>query len=809
MSVWSPRVSGTPKKPVASTGASDARLTGNPDRIAEEAPVVLWSATPEGATDYVGEVWREITGRDPIVDWDGAIHPDDLDELMARWRESVTTGEPYENEHRILMRDGSWRRFLCRARLVRDSSGAALRWAGAMTDIEDLARDFDEADAQGLALAQLVEERTVDLKDAEKRVASEAEGRREMDALYAAYIDNTVDGVFMVDATPGRPIVVETVNRVMERALGWTREAMRGRGVADILPPDTARRLSEKIAICAETREPLRYEQATELDGEERVYEVALSPVPSSDGATVRVVGSARDLTERRQAEQQLRQAQKMEAIGQLTGGVAHDFNNLLQVVKGNLDLLASELSAIMTPAIDRRLRDAMSGADRGAKLTRQLLAFSRRQPLTPKPTDIGALVMSMADLFDRTLGETIEVEISRDAGHWTALVDSAQLENAVLNLAINGRDAMPDGGKLSISVRHLPAAGERDERIEIAVTDVGAGMSKALLARVFEPFFSTKPEGRGTGLGLPQVQGFIEQSHGSIDIESAPGRGTIVRLILPRSAIAAAAEPEREIEDEPTAGQGERILLLEDDDAVRRAVADLVTSLGYRVTTASSTREGVAALERGDRFDLLLSDVVMPGAPTPPDFARLAREIQPSLKVLFMSGYAENVIVHQGRVDADVHLLEKPYRKDQLARKLKQLLPDAPQDAAPAPTAPLRILMVEDEPLIAMSVSDLLASFGHTVTEAKNAAAARAAFDSGKPFDVVLTDLGLPDMDGAALAEVLRRERPGVPIVFATGRDDFVAPFALAQGGPTLVMTKPFDGETLRSTLAACAPGA
>jgi PAS domain S-box-containing protein len=779
--------------------------------LVAEAPIILWSATPEGETEFVSARWTELTGAPLYEGWADAIHPDDVEELLARWRAAVAAAEPYENEHRIRMRDGAWRRFLCRARPVRDATGAIIRWAGSMTDIEDLARDVDAADAEGAMLAELVEARTIDLAEAERRAAIAAEGRQsersarlDDEALYAAYIDNTQDGVFVVSVAPGAPIRVETVNRVMERALGVSRNAMRGRQIGDLLPRETAERLVAEIETCAATGEPLRYEQTSELDGEERVFEIALAPVATAGGGSVRVVGSARDLTERRKGEQQLRQAQKMEVVGQLTGGVAHDFNNLLQVVKGNLELLSAELAPLMTPAIAKRLRDAMAGTDRGAKLTRQLLAFSRRQPLAPKPTDVGALVAAMSDLFDRTLGETIEVEIARDPGGWTALVDPAQLENAVLNLAINARDAMPGGGRLSIAVRHLPAGEGDGERIEISVTDVGCGMAPSVLSRVFEPFFSTKPEGRGTGLGLPQVQGFIEQSQGRMAIESAPGRGTTVRLFLPRSH--AKAEPEPEADVTPARARGERILLLEDDDAVRSSVADLVASLGYDVTAVGSTREAVALLESGQIFDLLLSDVVMPGPPTPPDFARLARASAPELKVLFMSGYAENVIVHHGRVDADVHLIQKPYRKDQLAQALRGLLEGPPPSGASEPTVPLRILLVEDEPLIAMSLVELLTSFGHSATEARSATAAKSAIKSGEPFDLLLTDLGLPDDDGAALAEWCRRERPGLPVVFSTGRDDFEAPPAIAESGRFAIVTKPFDAATLRDALEACA---
>ena len=785
--------------------------------LTDDAPQIVWSAPPTGEHDYFNPHWRRLTGA-PEAEagrdaWLSRIHPNDRQECATRWSRSLITGEPFLLEHRLADGNGGWRWFLSRGWPQRDERGAVTRWFCVSDDIDEAARLREAASRQEMELERLVAQRTADLAHAYQRVAAEAAGRRheetarrDIDALYAAYVDNTPDGVFVVSIAPDGAIAAETMNRVLERALEVGDEGVQGRRLAEFMPAPMAARLTRKIAECLAAGAPLRYEEVAEIQGLERVFEVMLAPVEALAGGTRRVVGSARDLTERREAERQLRQAQKMEAIGQLTGGVAHDFNNLLQVVKGNLELLAEELAGGMTPTTERRLRDAMAGAARGAKLTRQLLAFSRRQPLTPKPTHVGALVAAMTDLLDRTLGEQVEIEITADPEPWAALVDPIQLENAVLNLAINGRDAMPDGGKLTISVKNLAADDRNGERIEIAVADAGAGMSPAVLARVFEPFFSTKPEGRGTGLGLPQVQGFIEQSNGAVAIESAVGKGTVVRLTLPR-AEAARPEDAESLGGADLRGRGEKILLLEDDDGVRTAVSDLLVALGYEVTAAASTAEATPLIEGRQPFDLLLSDVVMPGAPKPPELANLARLRRPELKVLFMSGYAENAIVHQGRVDPNVHLIEKPYRKETLALKLRQLLDDR---KPPAPEKPsrLRILLVEDEPLIAMGVAELLESFGHTVTQAYNAASAQAALAKDATIDLMLTDLGLPDMDGEALAEWCRGLRPRLPILFATGRDDFQAPPLLAAGGPVAVVTKPFDGHTLKRGLEACAPG-
>lgn len=796
---------------------SEARFAA----LTESLPQIVWSAPADGEPDFYNRLWYAYTGMpagsEATRAWTEWLHPEDAPRVLAAWRTSVQTGAPYDVEYRLRDAEGRWRWFAGRAHPVSNVDGEVVRWFGSATDIDELVRARETLADRGAALEKLVSERTAELAEADRRLAASAAerehaatARRGVDALYEAYIDSTTDGVFVLAVEDGGDkVVAETVNRVVERALGLRRSDVRGLALDALLPKAAADRLTRKLAVCLEAEKPIRYEESVDVLGEERVFEVSLTPVAFS-GRMTRVVGSARDLTERRRAEQHLRQAQKMEAVGQLTGGVAHDFNNLLQVVRGNLDLLAHELAALpgVPPTVERRLRDAMTGAERGAKLTRQLLAFSRRQPLAPKSVDVRAMVVGMSELLERTLGETVEVEIKVEDGSSAALVDPDQLENAVLNLAINARDAMPDGGRLTIAVAdRADATRAGGGWIEIAVSDTGVGMTAAVLARVYEPFFSTKPEGRGTGLGLPQVQGFIEQSNGRMDIESAPGVGTTVRLRLPLSGSPAAAADEAAPSD--AHGRGERVLVLEDDDAVRAAVADLLTALGYEVSAAGSTAEAERLLASDAVFDLLLSDVVMPGQPSPPDFARAARERRPGLKVLFMSGYAEDVVVHQGRIDADVHLIEKPYRKDELAMRLRKLLDErstTPTDGVAAPAEPLQVLLVEDEPLIAMGLADLLASLGYQVIEAKNAAEAQAAFERSVPsIDIVLTDIGLPDMDGEDLALWCRRTRPGVPIVFSTGQTDFEPSDELASDGRIGVVTKPFNGAALKDALDAC----
>jgi len=387
-----------------------------------------------------------------------------------------------------------------------------------------------------------------------------------------------------------------------------------------------------------------------------------------------------------RQNEEALRQSQKMEAVGQLTGGVAHDFNNLLQIVIGNLEILDRAL-----PPDSGRLRraagSAMKGAHRAAALTRQLLAFSRRQPLDPKPLDVNSLVSGMSDLLHRTLGETISVETVRGAGLWRIEADPNELEAAILNLAINARDAMPDGGRLTIETSnaylddaYLAAHAEvhAGQYMMLAVSDTGTGMDAATMAQAFEPFFTTKPVGKGTGLGLSQVYGFVKQSGGHVKIYSEPGEGTSVKIYLPRLAGEAAEEP-----DELPLPEGmseETVLVVEDDDDVRAYSVETLRELGYRVIEAHDGPSALRLLARQPRVDLLFTDVVLPGGLTGAQLAADVRTLRPGVKILFTTGYSRNAIVHHGRLDQGVQLITKPFSFSDLAAKVRDVLDDATQ---------------------------------------------------------------------------------------------------------------------------------
>ena len=393
-------------------------------------------------------------------------------------------------------------------------------------------------------------------------------------------------------------------------------------------------------------------------------------------------------IAEREKAEAALRQAQKMETIGQLTGGVAHDFNNLLTIILGNLERLQRRIAGKEELADIKRIAgNATRGAERAAALTKSLLAFSRRQPLDPRPVDANKLVANMSELLRRTLGEQVTIENVSAAGLWRTQVDPNQLESAILNLAVNARDAMPQGGKLTIETAnaHFDAryANEADvapgQYVAICVTDTGTGMSQDVIDRAFEPFFTTKDVGAGTGLGLSQVYGFVRQSGGHVRIYSEPGEGTTVKIYLPRLlADELEGELPRQLAMLTGGSSTETVLIVEDDDGVRDYSAAILKELGYRVLEAAHGRGGLELLDRHPEITLLFTDVGLPGGMNGRQLADEARKRRPELKVLFTTGYARNAIVHDGRLDPGVQLITKPFTFAELATMIRQTLDKA-----------------------------------------------------------------------------------------------------------------------------------
>ena len=419
--------------------------------------------------------------------------------------------------------------------------------------------------------------------------------------------------------------------------------------------------------------------------------------VPSPAALRAVNVELARQITERDQAEEalriseaRLRQVQKMETIGQLTGGVAHDFNNLLTVMLGGLDSIERQVTGLpasdASAAIGRSAAMATKAVERAAQLTHRLLAFSRRQPLEPKPIDANRLVADMSELLRRTLGETVDLEAVLAGGLWGVQADPNQLENSLLNLAVNARDAMPNGGKLTIEtgnayldeayvaqlVEPLPAG----QYVMITVSDTGIGMDNATLERAFEPFFTTKDIGRGTGLGLSQVYGFVLQSKGYVKIYSEVGQGTVVKLYLPRRAGAdAALEAGAGDAGAAAPGEGETVLVVEDHEDLRAYSTGAVKEMGYRVLEAADAKEALAILDSNATIDLLFTDVVLPGGMNGRQLADAAWKTRPTLKVLFTTGYTRNAIVHNGQLDPGIQLLGKPFTYSDLAEKIRSML--------------------------------------------------------------------------------------------------------------------------------------
>jgi CheY-like chemotaxis protein len=373
-----------------------------------------------------------------------------------------------------------------------------------------------------------------------------------------------------------------------------------------------------------------------------------------------------------------------MEAVGQLTGGIAHDFNNLLAGIVGALDLMQTRLRQGRTGDLDRYVTAAMSSAQRASALTHRLLAFSRRQPLDPKPVEPNGLVAGMEDLLRRTIGPSIQLEMVLAGGLWRTLCDPVQLESALLNLSINARDAMPDGGRLTIETAnaHLDsayAAAARDvapgQYVCICVSDTGAGMSADVIARAFDPFFTTKPLGQGTGLGLSMVYGFAKQSEGHVKIYSELGQGTTVKIYLPRFRGGTDAEDAASVvEEAPRAEAGDTVLVVEDEPVIRDLVVEVLTELGYRTLEAADGPSGLKILNSRQRIDLLVTDVGLPGM-NGRQVADQARERRPGLKVLFITGFAENATLANGFLEPGMEMITKPFAMDALAAKIRQMI--------------------------------------------------------------------------------------------------------------------------------------
>ena len=524
----------------------------------------------------------------------------------------------------------------------------------------------------------------------ETEVAERTEALREREARLQGIMDNVEDGIITINEKG----VIESFNRSAEVMFGHAAEQVRGKNVNVLMPEPYQSKHDDYLENYRNTGESkllgLGAREFSGLRKDGSTFPIELSVSKMNTGLQPRFIGVARDISQRKDAEAQLLQAQKMEAIGHLTGGIAHDFNNLLTAILGNLDLMKDRLTD--HPEIQKFLDIAMRATLRGSELTQRLLAFSRKQPLNPKPTKIEALATGMTDLIRRTLGEDIEVETVMAGGLWQALVDPGQLESAILNLAINSRDAMPEGGKLTIETANTrldQAYADNNtevnagQYVQLAITDNGFGMPQDVVARAFEPFFTTKEAGKGTGLGLSMVYGFVKQSNGHIKIYSEEGIGTTIKLYLPRAIEAGSGVRDSGSMDRKLPLGEETILVVEDDPDVRDFVVAALAMLGYRVLEAEDGPAALSLLDGAPQIDMLLTDVVLPRGMNGREVAEAVTERYPAIKVLYTSGYTDNAIVHHGRLDANAELLSKPYVRETLAKRVRQIL-DAEKDQRP-----------------------------------------------------------------------------------------------------------------------------
>ncbi|WP_295515652.1 PAS domain S-box protein [uncultured Pseudomonas sp.] len=614
---------------------------------------VVWTTNANGHLLGEQPAWSTLTGQSYAQyqqeGWIDAVHPDEAPRTLRRWRLAVQQQLDFHDEHRLRCRDGQWRTFSVRALPVREG-GVVREWVGVHTDVSEIRMAEHRLRRLAELLEQRVHERTVE-RDRMWRVADDLLG--------------VIQGQRWLSRNPA-----------WGRALGWDDEELRHQ-------PPTALEHPEDEPVFPRLAALRQGEVLSDLPGRLRTRDghwrhMVWKATADHDG---RIYVFGRDITTEHEAslalqnaEAALRQAQKMEAIGHLTGGIAHDFNNLLTGISGSLELLRRRLDQGRHDNLQRYLDTAEQSATRAAALTHRLLAFARRQTLDPRPVDVNALILSLEELFQRTLGERISLRSSLAPNLPPARTDTNQLENALLNLVINARDAMPEGGRLALetALDHLDELAAEHELpagdyVRLTIADTGSGMPAEVVDRAFDPFFTTKPIGQGTGLGLSMLYGFIKQSGGHVSLESAPGAGTRVSLWLPCAELATQA-PANEPQAAIAQSRGERLLLVEDDVSVRLLLREMLSELGYRVRTAATASAALSLVDGDLRYDLLITDVGLPDLDGGELAARL-RERWPRLPVLFVSGHAERPTPN-GEPS-----LAKPFQIDALARRLRQLL--------------------------------------------------------------------------------------------------------------------------------------
>jgi PAS domain S-box-containing protein len=646
-------------------------------QLSELSPAIVWFGNADGTLSYLNERWTEYTGQ-PIdqalpLGWADAIHPDDIDRLQSVWSDARQRSSFYQLEARLKRHDGHFRWFLIRAEPVTAEDGT-VSWIGFNNDIDDIV----------LARQELAQSRAA-LEVANRELEANVEARtRDHDRLWRISQE-----LMLVADFEGK---ITSVNPSATRLLGWKEEEMAGQLLLDFIHPDDLASTLTEVGKLAHGQTTLAFENRyRHRDGSYRTLSWTAVPFENFIHAVGRDISAEREAREALQkTEEALRQAQKMEAVGQLTGGIAHDFNNLLQGIIGSLDIIQRRVAQGRIGELDRFLNAATTTANRAAALTHRLLAFSRRQPLDPKPVKANQLVSQMEDLLRRTIGESIQLEMVLAGGLWTTKCDPHQLESAILNLSINARDAMPNGGKLTIETcnAHLDnayAARDREAKpgqyVCISVSDTGTGMTPDVISRAFEPFFTTKPIGQGTGLGLSMIYGFARQSEGYAKIYSEVGQGTAVKLYLPRHyGEGEESEELPQITEEHLTRHGETVLVVEDEPVVRDLVVEVLTELGYNAIEAHDGPSGLSMLQSKQKIDLLVTDIGLPGL-NGRQIADAGRQLRPGLKVLFMTGYAENATLASGFLEPGMQMITKPFSMENLATRIKDMVEAATED--------------------------------------------------------------------------------------------------------------------------------
>jgi two-component system, cell cycle sensor histidine kinase and response regulator CckA len=615
---------------------------GNFHRIADHVPVILWSSSSDARSTWVNRQWLNFRGTTLDAElgrgWLDAVHPDDVGPYLKVYEEAVGARKSLYFVFRGQDKAGQWRHLLARGEPYHASDGSFQGYLGTCTDVTDQVQATEEVSRQN--------------------------------ELLKTVFDNIPAMIVRMDDS----LNVLTVNHEMERVTGYSADELRGmEDVVATLYPESKSAAQAREFIFRADRNWAEF-QLRAKDG--TLIPTAWANAKLSDGS---LVGIGEDITERKRLEAQLRQAQKMESVGRLAGGIAHDFNNLLTAILGFSSLAAREVGA--DSAARRSLDEVRKAGERAASLTRQLLIFSRKEVVMPETVDLGEIVEDMTGMLRRMIGEDVRLHTTPVMGDATVRVDRGQIEQVLVNLAVNSRDAMPQGGDLSFQVERV-GDGEPDDgapsgvedRVVLSVRDTGIGMDEVVRVHIFEPFFTTKPEGEGTGLGLATVYGIVQQSGGSIEVETEPGKGTTFRISLPWQPRQPQASRDNE-SGAPAPRGSEAVLLIEDEDAVRRLVAAVLEGDGYHVVLAASGEEAIRiASDPGRTIDLVLSDLIMPGT-NGREAVEHIQGLRPDLPHLYMSGYTNDAFIQRGIRMGDSPFIQKPFLPSALLAKVRQVL--------------------------------------------------------------------------------------------------------------------------------------